>query len=136
IALPTFNRYHPSGTFCVGTQPVTSSCLPTNLQVSYDITVEVPPMVDGNELASRYQMGLNIALPASWSGQLFYSQTYDSNADSVHSDVNKAAISAALGWTIASAAAQGTGPSFGTWTKPAAVPYLDLFCDPFAFQCN
>src|SRR4030095_4782361 len=29
-----------------------------------------------------------------------------------------------------------TAPSFGTWTKPGAVRYLNVFCDPYAFQCN
>ena len=23
-----------------------------------------------------------------------------------------------------------------TWTKPATIPYLNLFCDPRAFPCN
>ena len=49
---------------------------------------------------------------------------------------NKNAVSAALGWTIAPATVFGTGPAFGTWTKPGFVPYLNLFCDPSQFQCN
>ena len=27
-------------------------------------------------------------------------------------------------------------PSFGTWSKPANIPYLNLFCDPTQFLCN
>ena len=30
----------------------------------------------------------------------------------------------------------GTTPAIATWTKPANVPYLNLFCDPPAYQCN
>jgi outer membrane receptor protein involved in Fe transport len=124
IGVPTFNPYYPTGG------------APTNLQVSYDMSIEVPPIVDGNELIDRYQIGLNIGLPAGWESQIFYSETYDSNSDSVHSDINKSAVSAALGWTIAAKPPAGTGPGFGTWTKPAAIPYLNLFCDPNTFQCN
>ena len=66
-------------------------------------------------------------LPAQWEGQVSYSETYDSNYDAAYNAPNKNAISAALGWTIQPFAASGTGPSFGTWTKPASVPYLNLF---------
>jgi outer membrane receptor protein involved in Fe transport len=124
IAVPTINPYYPTGG------------APTNLRVSYDISIELPANVDGNELASRYQMGLNIGLPAGWASQIFYSQTYDSNYDTAFNGPNNNAVSAALGWTIAAKPASGTGPSFGTWTKPANVPYLNLFCDPNTFLCN
>ena len=43
-------------------------------------------------------------------------------------------MSAALGWTISTTAAAGTTPAIGTWTKPANVPYLNLFCDPTAYH--
>jgi outer membrane receptor protein involved in Fe transport len=143
IVVPTWNPYYPAGTLvgqpgCVGAAATlpTSTCVPTNLRVSYDLSVEMPQMIAGNELADRYQLGLNIALPAQWEGQVSYSETYDSNYDAGYSSPNKNAVSAALGWTIQPFAASGTGPSFGTWTKPSAVPYLNLFCDPYAFQCN
>jgi outer membrane receptor protein involved in Fe transport len=124
IAVPTFNPYYPTGG------------APTNLRVSYDLSLESPALVDGNELASRYQLGLNVALPAGWESQLSYAVTYDSNYDTAFNGPNKNAVSAALGWTILSKAPSGTAPSFGTWTKPASVPYLNLFCDPNTFQCN
>src|SRR5258708_12231164 len=54
----------------------------------------------------------------------------------VANGVNKKAVSAALGWTIASVAGTGTAPGIATWTKPATVPYLNLFCDPTSFACN
>src|SRR5262249_15160712 len=50
--------------------------------------------------------------------------------------INKAAVSAALGWTISATAATGTTPAIATWTKPGTVPYLNLFCDPTSYQCN
>jgi outer membrane receptor protein involved in Fe transport len=124
IAVPTFNPYYPTGG------------APTNLRVSYDIGIEAPAQVDAYEVAARYQMGLNIALPAGWESQVFYSETYDSSYNHVSHSVNKNAVSAALGWTINPVAPSGTAPSFGTWTKPANIPYLNLFCDPNSFQCN
>jgi len=124
VAVPTINPYYPTGG------------APTNLRVSYDISIEQPVWVSAYEIVGRYQGGLNVALPAEWQAQIFYSQTYDSNADVTTGAVNRNAVSAALGWTIPNAPAQGTGPSFGTWTKPANVPYLNLFCDPNQFQCN
>jgi iron complex outermembrane receptor protein len=33
-------------------------------------------------------------------------------------------------------AAIGTTPALANWTKPASVPYLNLFCDPTQFVCN
>jgi len=124
IGVPTSNPYYPTGG------------APTNLRISYDIGIEAPAQVDAYEVAARYQVGLNIALPAGWESQVFYSETYDSSYNHITRAVNKNGVSAALGWTIASVAPSGTGPSFGTWTKPANVPYLNLFCDPTQFQCN
>jgi iron complex outermembrane receptor protein len=42
----------------------------------------------------------------------------------------------ALGWTIGATAPNGTYPGIATYTKPSAVPYLNLFCDPRTIQCN
>jgi iron complex outermembrane recepter protein len=123
VAVPTFNPYYPTGA-------------PTNLRVSYNLGIERPPYAIAYELSLRYQMGLNIALPADWTGQLFYSQSADANLFFAPGNANAAAVSAALGWTIDPVAASGTGPSFGTWTKPANVPYMNLFCDPTQFLCN
>ena len=49
---------------------------------------------------------------------------------------SKSAVSAALGWTIPATPAGGTTPAIGTWTKPANIPYMNLFCDPRAYRCN
>jgi hypothetical protein len=124
IAVPTWNPYYPTGG------------APTNLRVSYNLGLEAPSVTSAYELAGRYQFGLNIALPYDWNAQAYYAQTYDSNTFVVRNTANRNAVSAALGWTIASAAASGTAPGIATWKKPANVPYLNLFCDPFAYQCN
>jgi iron complex outermembrane receptor protein len=123
IAVPTWNPYYPAGA-------------PNNLRVSYDIGIEHPPITDFHELAERYAMGLNIELPAEWHGKIYYSESRDTSFRNAPGSVNVFGVSAALGWTIQPVAAAGTGPSFGTWTKPASVPYLNLFCDPHQFQCN
>ena len=81
-------------------------------------------------MAQRYQLGLNIALPADWAMQVYFSHTKDREYFNNTNDVIKAAVSAALGWTIPVTPAGGTTPTVGTWTKPANVPYLNLFCDP------
>ena len=64
-------------------------------------------------MAQRYQLGLNIALPADWAMQVYFSHTKDKNystEDSSHNNVSKAAVSAALGWTIPATPAAGTAP--------------------------
>ena len=89
--------------------------------------------------AQRYQLGLNIALPADWAMQVYFSHTKDKNyntEDPRRNSLSKSAVSAALGWTIPATAVSGTTPAIATWTKPANVPYLNLFCDPRAYTCN
>jgi len=124
LAVPTTNPYYPTGG------------APTNLRISYHLGAESTPQFNAYELAARYQGGLNISLPGEWAAQVYYSQTYYADYIYAHGNANPAAVSAALGWTIKPLAASGTGPSFGTWTKPANVPYLNLFCDPTQFLCN
>ena len=124
IAVPTWNPYYPTGG------------APTNLRVSYTTAFEKPGLVSAWQVDTRYQFGLNIALPANWAGKVYYSRTTTQSQNITYGAVNKAAVSAALGWTIATTAASGTTPAIATWTKPGAVPYLNLFCDPYAFQCN
>ena len=123
-AVPTVNPYYPTGG------------APTNLRAAYNIGWESPGITAFYELAQRYQLGLNIALPADWSGRVWYAMTQDANYSLVSGTVNKNAVSAALGWTIGTTGPTGSTPGIGTWTKPANVPYLNLFCDPLAYQCN
>ena len=123
FGIPTFNPYYPSNA-------------PTNLRVNYNIGWESPGITTFYEQAQRYQLGLNIALPGDWSGRVWYAMTQDANFSLVRGTVNKNAISAALGWTIGTTGPAGSTPAIGTWTKPANVPYLNLLCDPLAYQCN
>jgi len=123
FTVPTFNPYYPTDA-------------PTNLRVAYHMSVESPSRSAGNELAQRYQGGLNIGLPYGWAAQVSYSQTRDSNWLNTTGTVNKAAVSAALGWTMPASPGSGTKPTIATFIKPASVPYLNLFCDPRAYQCN
>src|SRR5258706_5013162 len=123
-AVPTFNPYYPTGG------------APTNLRVNYVTAYENPSFTMAYELADRYSFGLNIDLPGGWSLNPYFAETYDSSFNHVTGSVNRNAVSAALGWTIAASAATGTSPGIATWTKPATVPYLNLFCDPTQFKCN
>jgi outer membrane receptor protein involved in Fe transport len=124
VAIPTFNPYYPVGG------------APNNLRAAYHIGFESPGITSFYELAQRYQLGLNIALPAGWSGRIYYAHTRDANYNIVRGDVNKNAVSAALGWTINATPAAGTTPAIASWAKPANVPYLNLFCDPTQYVCN
>ena len=124
LAVPTFNPYYPTGG------------APQNLRVSYDIGLEIPTFVNAYELSHRYQFGLNIDLPGNWTGQVYDARSYDSNVQYHTGTVNRNAVSAALGWTIGATLASGTAPGIATWTRPAAVPYLNLFCDATTLQCN
>ena len=126
VAVPTFNPYYPTGG------------APTNLRVSYDIAIENPPFLNAYETSNRYQFGLNIDLPGDWHGQIYDSRSYDTNRYYYNGGgpVNTSAVSAALGWTIVVTAAAGTAPAIATWTRPATIPYLNLFCDPRTIPCN
>jgi outer membrane receptor protein involved in Fe transport len=124
VAVPSFNPYYPTGG------------APTNLRVSYTTALERPGLVSAWQVDTRYQMGLNIALPANWEGKVYYARTTTQSQNTTTGDMNKNAISAALGWTIPVTPAAGTTPAIASWTKPSNVPYLNLFCDPYAFQCN
>jgi len=121
--VPTFNPYYPINA-------------PGNLRVAYHMGIERPSFTAAMAMGQRYQLGLNIALPADWAAQVYFSHTKDREYFNNRNDVIKSAVSAALGWTIPASAAGGTTPAIATWTKPANVPYLNLFCDPTAYQCN
>lgn len=109
-AVPTTNPYYPTGA-------------PNGLRVSYDLAAEAPTTDPAFEIAWRYEGGLNLELPFDWSGQLYYSHSYDGNDFQLH-ELNANAISIALGNTV------------GGISKPSGIPYLNLFCDPAAFTCN
>jgi iron complex outermembrane receptor protein len=108
--VPTINPYYPTSA-------------PNNLRVSYDFGPELPPREPAYEISWRYHLGLNLDLPFSWSGVVYYSHSYETNFY-LQNEVSPNAINVALGT-----------PTGGV-TKPASVPYLNLFCDQQAFQCN
>ena len=108
--VPTTNPYYPTNA-------------PNNLNVSYDFAHEYPPNEPAYEISYRWSGGFNLDLPFSWSGQLYYSRSYEKNKYLQHA-VNDNAVNVALGNTV------------GGISKPASVPYLNLFCDQIAFQCN
>src|SRR5579872_6422339 len=110
FAVPTTNPYYPTGA-------------PSGLQVSYDLNVEYPPLETAYELSQRYQFGFNVDLPYGWTGQIYESRSYESDKYVAYA-VNDNAASIALGNTV------------GGVSKPASLPYLNLFCDPKAFHSN
>lgn len=117
VAVPTTNPFYPIGA-------------PNNLQVSYDFGLETPVHIAGNELGGRYDAGFNIDLPFNWIGKLYGAVTQDNEAAIETGLVNPGQVSAALGWTVPASAV------LNSFTKPANVPYLNLFCDPTKFTCN
>jgi iron complex outermembrane receptor protein len=137
LTVPTTNPFYPTGTRCT-TNPSTASpagvpagCVPTNLRVDYSFALEVPVIVAGGEVAGHYDVGFNLdKLPFDWRGKLTYSMSDDRNYGDATNSINKNNLLAALGNTLA---ATTTSASF---TKPSAVPYLNVFCDPQAFKCN
>ncbi len=123
VTVPTSNPYYPAGA-------------PSGLHVLDDIGYQEGDVTDAYEISSMYTYGLNVTLPRNWEGKVYASQEYDSSYNHVVGTVNPNAVSAALGWTITTPNALGIGTGAATWTKPATVPYLNLFCDPLAFECN
>ena len=105
VGIPTWNPYYPTGG------------APNNLRVNYNIGLESPSITSAYEVASRYHFGVNIDLPSNWAAVIYYSMTRDENAHIVRGTVNKNAVSAALGWTLAAVAPSGTTPGIATWTR-------------------
>ena len=123
VQIPTANPYYPVGG------------APTNLVINYNIGLEISPFTSVSEVSDRYLLGLNFDLPGDWKGRAYYSQTFNGT----HTDtraVSPNAVSAALGWRMSSNSPVGTSPGIATWTKPASIPYLNLFCDARQFRCN
>jgi iron complex outermembrane receptor protein len=120
--LPTFGGQGLSTyirTFTVPTiNPYYPTGAPAGLRVSYDFGFDVPPTIPAWEVSARYEFGLNLDLPYSWNGQIYESRSYE-DVGFIRHIVSTSAINNAL-----------------NGAKPATVPYLNLFCDPRAFQCN
>lgn len=120
VSVPTINPYYPAGA-------------PNNLQVAYDFAHELPATIPAYELSDRYSFGFNLDLPFGWSGQIYDSRSYETAQYTLHY-INPAAVNIALGNPTSGSDALGNPVS--NVTKPVSLPYLNLFCDPTAFQCN
>ncbi|MDE2477143.1 MAG: TonB-dependent receptor plug domain-containing protein [Alphaproteobacteria bacterium] len=107
LTVPTTNPYYPTGA-------------PPGLEVSYDFAKEAPPFAPAWEISERYQFGFNLDLPFGWNGQVYDSRSYEDVGYLSHV-VSSNAINQALG---------------NTPGLPPNIPYLNVFCDPNAFQCN
>jgi len=118
-AVPTTNPYYPAGA-------------PSGIIVYYDLSKDMQPNSAGNEISGSYAGGFNITLPDNWLA------TISASSDRQHEQLvttgtyNLNNVTAALGGTVAAPAGSG----FTNLTKPANIPYLNLFCDPNQFACN
>jgi iron complex outermembrane receptor protein len=118
LTVPANNPFRPTGA-------------PAVVKVDYSFALEVPVFITGGEVATHWDVGFNLdKLPFDWTGKLTYSMSDDRNYGDATNSINKNNLLAALGNTVAATA---TSASF---TKPSAVPYLNVFCDPAAFTCN
>ncbi len=118
LVVPATNTFYPIGA-------------PANVRVDYSFAAEVPVIINGGETAAHWDAGLNFDnLPFAWNGKFTFSMTDDKNYGDATNDINVNNVRAALGNVVP---ADATGASY---TKPAAIPYLNVFCDPTAFTCN
>ena len=128
VTVPTTNPYYPVG------YPG-----PGALTIAYDLNLDLPSpvRVTSSEIGGRYDLGFNINLPFDWLGKLYGAQTKIHEMDNTTGTVNLNMAKAALGQTIASVPANPANPFvIPSFTKPANIPYLNLFCDPTSFTCN
>lgn len=137
-AVPTTNPYYPTGTPCT-TNPtianpagIPAGCTPTNLQVSY-LYSEDPHIESAEELSERWTAGFTIRFPGDWQGKAFYGQSFEgTHRQQVNNlqNLTPADVTAALGGTVAATPASNSSVGLPSFTKPASLPYLNLFCDP------
>jgi len=118
ISVPTNNPYRPTGA-------------PANILVSYNLGYETPSRLNTAEVATRFAFGFEADLPYDWRGRIFYSKSEDKNYVHVTGMVNTNHLRAALGQTVT-----GTLPGQGAYSKPANIPYFNIFCDATVYQCN
>ena len=100
------------------TNPYYPAGAPAGLQVSYNFAVDVPPSAPAWEISWRYQFGLNLDLPFGWSGQVYDARS-DEDVGYIRHRIAPPRVADAL-----------------SGAQPASVPWLNVFCDPFAHQCN
>lgn len=117
ITVPTTNPYYPTGA-------------PAGLRISYLLTDELRPYTSGHSRNSRYAGGFNVDLPYEWNGRLFFNTSEEANYAITNNSANTNMVLAALGNTVV---ASGNQAAF---SKPANVPFLNVFCDPQVYECN
>jgi iron complex outermembrane recepter protein len=124
FAIPTTNPYYPVGA-------------PAGL-VANLAWPEIPNEEHTAEISDRYTGGFTVDLPATWQAKL-YGSTAQDITDRLYPVPQLAVVAnnvnAALGNTIAATPASLGNPGLPSFTKPASVPYLNVFCDPTAFNC-
>ena len=116
-AIPTTNPYYPIGA-------------PAGLRVAYNLAKELNSYGVSGVQQGRWEGGFNLDLPADWRGKISYAKTEDHADDQFKGNANPNLVNAAVGNVVAASG------SFRSYTKPANIPYLNLFCDPDAFTCN
>ena len=116
-AIPTTNPYYPIGA-------------PSGLRVAYNLDKEIPGYLASGEIQGRWAGGFDVDLLADWKGKISYTKTEEHAFDYFSNKVNPNLLNAAVGNTVAASG------GFASYTKPSAIPYLNLFCDPTAFTCN
>src|ERR1051326_5036600 len=123
FTVPTTNPYYPAGA-------------PSNLQVSVNLAYGDPERETGSTVGKRIAGGFNIDLPFAWNLRLFTSYSELEPTGLQSNIINLNAANAALGNTIPAQVQTTTTPPIASWTKPANIPYLNVFCDQMAFTCN
>ncbi len=114
--VPTNNPYYPVGA-------------PTNVPLEVSIDLGDSGFAAG-QVADRIEAGFNADLAFGWKGNLFYARSDDHEYANWHNEINETQVSAALGNTV-------TDPSgvYQPYTKPANIPYLNIFCDSTSSSC-
>jgi iron complex outermembrane receptor protein len=116
-AIPTTNPYYPIGA-------------PAGLRVAYNLAEELNSYGNSGVQQGRWEGGFNLELPFDWHGKISYARTEDHAYDHFVGNANPNLVNAAVGNVVPASG------KFASYTKPANVPYLNLFCDPTAFTCN
>jgi len=107
----------------------------SELRMSINATplLGTPGRISFENIATRYEFGFNFnSLPFDWVGDAFYSMSNEENVTRTTNMLNRDRSYVALGNT------QKARGLFAAYTKPEAVPFLNLFCDGLAHgvACN
>jgi iron complex outermembrane receptor protein len=112
FVVPTSNPYYPTGA-------------PAGLRAHYSFVREMAPYLSAQTTGGRFTGGLNLDLPFEWQGRVFGAVSDDGSRDIAFNQINENAANAALGNTVG----PFPGQKVTAYTKPANIPYLNVFCD-------